>query len=263
MKGLQWHWIALWAVLMVVIAQPLGDFEVFGLRYYRFGFIEIVGRVVAALTLLLGMVLYAGLGWPLAVNRFARLLAVVLLVWEVGLNADVAYVSFRAANLCAHQGGMHIKQRVVVTGFEFGGDIEYWGARGFAYLERRYVDYYGNEALQRFELEDGKRVVSTVKAFESRYKVTGGSAPAGYGIERHDAAIRDRLSGEAIGEWVTFKIKPGWADRLVLVFLPRGDHAHWTCGDEAPDSAGSFSHRYQKRVYSVADLITATLQPFE
>ncbi|MCB1748537.1 MAG: hypothetical protein H6977_12575 [Gammaproteobacteria bacterium] len=262
MKGLAWHWLALWALTMAVICQPLGDFALFGVRYYRFGFVEVCGRGVAAIALLFGMVRYAGLTWPVAVNRFARLVALVLLTWEGALNADIAYLSARAHRLCSEEGGIHIAGTAEVEGFLWmAAGIEEWAAAGYSYLEEIRRDSAGNRIVRRARMVDGEPVFSVIAVPSSLYEVQLVWEVVGYRVERREVQVRNRETAAILGRYVAFEMRPGWFDELILRFLPHGHAAYWTCGNEVPSEVGDGADHDRTRVLGTGEFIRLVLKP--
>jgi len=234
---------------------------VFGMPYYSMGFVEGVAVPLGLLTVAVGLFVYRRRRLGGQFRASAVLVLSVVLAWEGLGNADIAYLSWSTDRHCATEGGLHVYRTVTTDGFLGDSAIDYWADYGFAYVEKLKPRSDGVAPVVRYVMEDGKLTWKRHAALRSRYEYSGlGMQGVGYQLERRREQVRDRDTGEVLGELVSFAIYPGLVDRFVLAHLP-GTWTPWTCGDRAPAGTGTYSPAHGMRLYSPKHLIKATLKP--
>ena len=143
-------------------------------------------------------------------------------------------ISYKAEKLCKEQGGLHIYKTVETDGFFGGGGIKYWSKYGFSYVENVGVGgkYY------RQSIRNGEKVEEEIDEFTSRYQVGVGGPEERINLRirrARSASVKDRQTGEILGELIIFKIYPSWFDIFTLSLLPV-EYNPWLCGEEAPEN---------------------------
>lgn len=198
--------------------------QLFGLRYYTWGFVEGFAKVLATMVFVGALVGYRARPLRARLKSSVRLTAIVVGLWLVIGNADVAFNSALANKLCLGEGGMHVYGHAEVEGF-VGRSFEYWSKEGFKYTE------VWNGKGQRIRVSNdagGQIQVQIVDKFISRYEVTGDETVVYKRFPRNRRFVRDRSTGEKLAEYVNFKIYPGLYDRLIISLLPAAS-SPWTC----------------------------------
>lgn len=250
--------LAGWPGPLLAVPPP---HAVFATPYYSMGFVEGMAVPLGLLTLAVGLVAYRRRPLRRRVRAVAVLLVGVVLAWEVLWNADIVYLSWLADRHCEAESGLHVYRTVRTDGFLGDSSIDYWSDYGFAYVEKLKPRGDGGAPVVRYVMEDGELTWQRHTTLRSRYEYSGlAMQRAGYQLERRREQVRERETGEVLGELVSFAIYPGQFDRLVLALLP-GAWQPWTCGDRAPAGAGTYSPAHGMRLYSPKHLIKATLKP--
>ncbi|MCB1860089.1 MAG: hypothetical protein KDI63_17600 [Gammaproteobacteria bacterium] len=161
----------------------------------------------------LALLLGAGLSWPF---------------W------DVYQIGREVTRLCQAEGGLHIYRTAETDGFLGAADITYWSKFGFSYVEQSYS--YGSEVI-RYTLQNGMPIHEKVAGIKSRYELLSTKYIENSYVERHIDLVRDRATGEVLGELKFFRVAPGKFDNFVygvtgLTFTP------WFCGNRDPSRQG-------------------------
>lgn len=233
----------------------------FGMPYYTMGFVEAAAVPVAVLVLAAGLFFYRRRPPRCQLGGAFVLAAAVVLLWEVVGNADMIYLSWQARRLCAAESGLHVYRTAQTDGFLGDSAIDHWSAYGFEYVEKLKPRRDGQPPVVRYVMADGEVTWARYPSLRSRYQYRGPlMRRVSYQVERRSRTVEDRTTGELLGELVSFAVYPGWFDRSVLAVLP-GTWRPWTCGEAAPDGAGSYDRFRNMRLYSRIDLIEATLKP--
>ncbi len=172
---------------------------------------------------------------------------VILVVATVWMHWDVYQIGQQAKKICEEEGGLHVYKTVDVDGFKGAYSIESWSKYGYKYVEAGHKD---KKIL--YSMEDGKVIEQVVDAFISNYEVAHKSIVINKHLKRSRSFVRDRSSGEVLGELVYFSIYPGWVDsqiwgRIGFTFTP------WFCGQESSTGV--------KRRLGSYDVVRATLKP--
>ncbi len=123
---------------------------------------------------------------------------------------DVLFIAINAQRLCHEETGTKIYKVVETDGFLGGVGMVGWSLYGFNYVE------YETAGFSRLTMVAGKEFRERIAAPTSRYELALESEVAAYGVERLTELVRDRTSGEILGEQSSFKIRPGWADDIFL-----------------------------------------------
>jgi len=163
--------------------------------------------------------------------RFKVSLVVVGVLWVSAIVVaywDVYQISKEAERLCREEAGMYVYRTVKANGFLGDSGIDYWSQFGFTYLEAEFI---GGRKM-RYTLHDGEVRKEAVDELLSRYEYTTDSEVLEMPFTRDRQFIRDRQTGEVLGEIVSFAVYPGWFDSHVIGLLgftwtpPRcvGDH---------------------------------------
>jgi len=217
----------------------------------------------------LGYIVYIPIGLAVLVTMYLLLLrkissisvrmfslvsiAVFLMTWPLW---GALTLSYEAENLCKEQGGLHVYKTAVTDGFVGLANIKTWSKYGFTYIE-----WGENNKKYRYTIKNNEVNRKEIPDFTGRYFSGGGKHEK---ITNHFARIRDyvkdRQSGEVLGELVIITIDPSWFDRAALNLLPV-EYNPWICGNEAPKGKGEYVPWEKKYVYGSSDLIKSTLKP--
>jgi hypothetical protein len=162
---------------------------------------------------------------------------------------DVIYISLKARKLCREEAGLHVYKTVEAEGFLGSTSIENWSKYGFRYVESIYKD----RKKTIFILKDGKVVSETVPEFISRYEYTRDSQVLKVPFEREQDIIRDRQTGEILGDLVVFYVYPGWLDSRLMGLLGLS----WS----PPRCDGDYKPWPQKATLYYTDLVKAVIKP--
>lgn len=171
----------------------------------------------------------------------------ILLIASVAMHWDVYLIGQQAKKLCKEEGGLHVYKTVYVDGFKGAYSIESWSKYGYKYVEAGRKD-----KKVRYSMRDGKVIEQAVDAFMSNYEVVHKSMVINKHFKRSRSFVRDRSSGEVLGELVYFSIYPGWVDSRIIgsfgfTFTP------WFCGNEPMLGVGDR--------LGYGDVVKATLKP--
>jgi len=183
----------------------------------------------------------------------ARLVTIAIL-WAGALLAafwDVYQIAREAQRLCAEEAGMHVYRTVEAGGFMGVSDIEYWTEKGFSFVEKEFA----GQQRYRYTLVNREVVKEQVEELWSRYEYTTDSAVLEMPFARTRDLIRDRLTGDVLGEVVAFKKYPGWLDSRFVGLVGFS----WTpprCDDDYPSQPG-------KRTHYIRELINAVIKPMD
>jgi hypothetical protein len=162
---------------------------------------------------------------------------------------DVYQISKEAERLCREEAGLHVYKAVEAEGFLGATGIEYWSEYGFQYIENETI--MGGK--KRYTLQNGEVVKENVKKFISRYENSKDMKTLLRYFNRHRKIIRDRKTGELLGEIVSFAVYPGWLDSRLIGLLGFS----WSpkaCDGDHPPARG-------KLRFSYIDLVEAVIKP--
>lgn len=253
--------IAVLALAPASLTAAPPSHALFGMPYYTMGFVEAAAVPIAVLVFSAGLFLCRRRPPRRQLGSALVLTAAVVLLWEVAGNADMIYLSWQARRLCATDSGLHVYRTAQTDGFLGDSAIDHWSDYGFEYVEKIKPRRDGKPPVVRYVMTDGEVSWERFPTLRSRYQYRGPQMRrASYQVERRSRTVEDRTTGELLGELVSFAVYPGWFDRRVLALLPGTWHP-WTCGEAAPDGAGSYDRFRDMRLYSHIDLIEATLKP--
>ncbi len=200
-------------------------------------------------TLVLLPLLYHWFIKPLVQSAGGRLLA-TLVVWAALFAVaygDVIQIARDARQLCKKESGLHVYSTAETDGIYGTVSREKWFKYGFSFAEFRGSRYW------RVTLKDGKEVREPIAAPTSRYEFALESTKVSNSIRRDSNLVRDRQTGEILGEQVSFSIYPGWADRKLLGFLG----FTWS----PPFCANGYAAPGTSRYPEMDELIRRTLKP--
>ena len=152
----------------------------------------------------------------LLLKRFSRSIRVasIAVIWAVGTlvaYGDVHKISKEGRRLCRQEAGLKTYRTVEATGVLGPTDIEYWADYGFEYVEGLYK---GEKT--RFTVNNGVVERRSIPEFKSRYQIDTDAQVYKDHFEKITVRIVDRKTGDVLGEIVSFKIYPGWLDKLYL-----------------------------------------------
>jgi len=195
---------------------------------------------------------------PLVYFKFARpryarwppRLAVLLAVWICAFviaYGDVYLIARDAKRLCEQEAGLKVYRTVEAEGFAGVSDIEFWAEKGFSYLET--VESSGRQ--WRHQVLNGKPTSEEVSSLASELELVHHSEPVDLRIAREKESLVFRSSGEVAAELLSFRIFPGFWDRLFV----RG--SGWT----PPMCEGPAVKSIYERSLTYKDLIFAALKP--
>ncbi len=175
----------------------------------------------------------------------------ILLVWVVAMFIaywDVYQISKEAERLCREEAGLHVYKTVEAEGLVGLSSIDYWSQYGFEYLEKESI---GGQKT-RFMLVDGEVVFEEVEDFLSRYEFFTKLEVIEKPFNRGRKIIKDRQTGEVLGEIVSFAVYPGWLDSRLLGILSFSWSPAGCDGDYAPEP--------QKSTLYIDDLVGAVIK---
>ena len=180
-----------------------------------------------------------------------RMLSIIVL-WAVAIVVaywDVYQISKEARRLCKEEAGLHVYKTVVAKGFLGSTNIDYWAKHGFEYVESLYKE--GKKT--RFTLNQGKVTSETIPGYVSRYEYTRETQVLAAPFEKEQDMIRDRQTGEILGEVVAFYVYPGWLDSRLLGLVG----FTWS----PPRCDGDYKPKPQKTTLYYMDLVKAVIYP--
>ena len=163
--------------------------------------------------------------------------------------ADVIYISLKARKLCREEAGLHVYKTVEAEGFLGSISIDYWSKYGYKYVE----DLYRDNKKTRFILKEGKVISETIPQFISRYEYVRKSEVLKAPFTRDKDMIRDRQTGEILGEIVAYYVYPGWLDSRLVGLLGFS----WS----PPRCDGDYIPKPQKITLQLSDLVRAIIKP--
>jgi hypothetical protein len=178
----------------------------------------------------------------------ARLVTIAIL-WVGAFIAaywDVYRIAREARRLCNTEAGMYVHRTVEAEGFMGVSDIEHWAEKGFRFVE---MEFAGQQRY-RYALVGGEVVKEHVDELRSRYEYTTDSTVLEMPFVRTRDLIRDRSTGEVLGEVVAFKKYPGWLDSRFVGLLGFS----WTpprCDDDYPPEPGKRTHHIRQFIDAV------------
>lgn len=161
---------------------------------------------------------------------------------------DVIIISLQARKLCREEAGLHVYKTVEAEGFLGDISIDYWVKYGFRYVESVYQN---RKAI--FTLKEGNIIRDTVPQFMSRYEYTRESQVLKASFEKGKDIIRDRQTGEILGDLVAFYVYPGWLDSRLVGLLGFS----WS----PPRCDGDYKPLPQKATLYYTDLVKAVIKP--
>ena len=226
-----------------------GVFEIFGTRYYTdcFGiilvipfFLWFIGGVIRTLVPALKK---KPVKWYWATVPAACSIAMLVAVFW-----DVYHIGQEATRLCNEKAGLHVYKTVQAESVFGVISIRPWGEYGFKFTEGE-----NDEGKIRYFYENGKPTYKTVDKILSRYEVVVRPhqrvAP---GIEVLKFEVKDRHTGEVLGEAINYSIDGGWADMAFWGITGFG-FSPWICSGK--DGEG------RRSVIYPSDLVKATIKP--
>lgn len=161
---------------------------------------------------------------------------------------DVILISLKARKLCREEAGLHVYKTVEAEGFLGAFSIDYWSKYGFKYVEGLYS---GNKT--RFTIYQGKIIREAIPIYISRYEYVHESQVLKTPFTRDKYMIRDRQTGEILGEIVAYYVYPGWLDsRLLGIF-----GFSWS----PPRCDGDYKPKPQMATLQHTDLVKAVIKP--
>ncbi len=118
--------------------------------------------------------------------------------------------------------------------------------------------------MNRWTMVESEPVRESITEYKSRYQLASSdkSTKLTKDINRTSVFIKNRYTSDILSELATIKIYPSRFDVIMLSFLPV-EYNPWLCGQEAPEGKGEYSPAHKKRLYSISDLIKATLKPIK
>lgn len=145
------------------------------------------------------------------IGRFVGLLATWVSLLAL-IYGDVLVIAGQAKALCQADAGLHVYRTAESEGLFGTTSVAYWAVYGFTYVEYQSVGY------TRVTMKNGKEILTKIDKPTSRYEYAIENKIIGRGIKEGRALIRDRTTGEILGEHTYFYIYPGWADTKFLGF---------------------------------------------
>jgi len=192
--------------------------------------------------------------YRLILKHFKRSIKIISIasIWIAAIFIaywDVYQISVEAERLCRDEAGLHVYKTVEAEGFlGYASDIEYWSEYGFSYIE----GFYKNKKT-RLTFQNREVVRETISEYISLYEYVTESRVLGAPFVRGKDIIKNRKTGETLGEIVAFKIYPGWLDSRLLGVLG----FTWI----PPRCDGYYRPDRQKRTIYLSDLIKAVIIP--
>ena len=173
----------------------------------------------------------------------------ILMLWVVAIFIaywDVYRIAKEAERLCREEAGLHVYKTVEAEGFLGASSIDYWSEYGFRYLEMEFVG--GKKA--RYTLAGGKVAKENVEKLLSRYEYVTDLEVLERPFNRQRQMIRDRQTGEILGEIIAYAVYPGWLDSRLLGFLGFS----WSpkaCDEDYVPERGKLRYSYRDLVKAV------------
>lgn len=178
-------------------------------------------------------------------------IASITALWVVAMVVaywDVYQISREARRLCREEAGLHVFRTVEAEGFLGDISIDYWAKYGFRYVES---PYRGNKT--RFTMNEGKVTSESILDYVSRYEYARDTRALEAPFEREQDMIRDRQTGETLGDIVAFYVYPGWLDSRLLGLLGFA----WS----PPRCDEDYKPKPQKATLYYTDLVKAVIKP--
>ena len=185
------------------------------------------------------------------VRRWWLRMLALLAIWGASFvlaYGDVLWNAHLAQQLCEREGGLHAKATATTAGFIALVDFPHWEAKGF-----RYVEYPVGSEKHRVSRVAGVALSQRVESFKSDHEVVTRNEVVTRAILRQRAQLIDHRSAAVLGEFVTFRLYPGWLDRALLARFGGGPLT-------APRCAGPGITRYIEFPNTTELLIDATLR---
>lgn len=235
------------------------EFSLLGMPFYSIGYIEVMAQLVALLAFLYAAKRHKKReGWPFLRAVLLSTLKVVL-VWELVWNAENLVTSLWVAALCKFQGGLRVYQTAEVEGYLGRYEIHDWREYGFRYVERLERRPYKEPTYTRLSITGNVKRTVRIEQPVSRYEVVQiAGAKSGYRTRRWGTVVRDRQTGEVLGELRHYVVKPGIFDSMILSILP-GASSPWDACDTRPGP--ELNAQGLRRSYGYGDVIKAVLKP--
>jgi uncharacterized membrane protein YraQ (UPF0718 family) len=190
----------------------------------------------------------------LVLKRFrlsVRFISIVALWVTAVLVAywDVYQISKEARRLCKEEAGLHVYKTVEAEGFLGASSIDYWSKYGFKYVEIETIMGGKN----RYTLRDSEIKKEKVDNLLSKYEYITDLEVLEIPFNRQRQIIKDRQTGEILGEIIAFALYPGWLDNRLLGILGFSWSPRACDGDYLP-ARGQLN-------YSYTDLVKAVIKP--
>ncbi len=155
----------------------------------------------------------ANWSWPIFWGSLTGLLLAII-------SPDMFLLGRQAIKLCRGEAGLHVYRTVNPQGEGICGLPDLVYNYGFKFIEKERA---GNK--MRYLLDkDSKEVSEKIKTLTCRCQYSSEATPVNSLIELEKEQIRDRSTGEILGDAKTFVIDYGWADQAVAIFGSK-----WRC----------------------------------
>ncbi|MGD9847830.1 MAG: hypothetical protein AB7T15_01950 [Desulfuromonas sp.] len=211
-----------------------GVWEIFGTRYYTYGFGLLfvfpfaIWFFVSLVLTLKGLVLERTFKW-----RGLVLSACLIVVTLVAVFWDVYQIGQQATKLCNEKAGLRVYRTAEANSVLGLSGIEHWSRYGFEFLE----DNSLRKGKLRLFMKDGKPTYKKVDQFLSRHELMITRKNLTPKIMIHQYQIVERSNNEVLGEILQFTIDGGWAD-MAFYGLTGFTYSPWKCeGDGMGDAS--------------------------
>ncbi len=124
------------------------------------------------------------------------------------------------SGVCREEAGIHVYCTVNSQGEGICGLPDLVYNYGFKFIEKERA---GNKT-RYFLDKDGNEVSEKIETLTCRYQYSDEVTPVNSWIELEKEQIRDRSTGEVLGETKTFLIDYGWADKAIPI-----SGSKWRC----------------------------------
>lgn len=159
----------------------------------------------------------------------AVVIPVFLIIAYVIPLGDVTLNSLAMAKVCP-KAGLHVYKQVKVEGyFDPSGSSEDLKRLGY-----RYIEYarFGEKPIRLERSSDGTIKKIQLENITAEYEVVYEASKIDDAIRAKQSRywIRNRITGESLGEWLVYGALPGWLDRFLVIRWFGGSMGG--CGDD-------------------------------
>lgn len=180
------------------------------------------------------------------------------IMWLAGLwfgavviaYGDVFLIAWQAERLCREDAGLKVYRTLHAEGVLGGVSLRDLQDIGIKYVEWRTPM---GRPTKRESYENGEYKYERINDFKSQVELAWQDLPRSNSIVESKTLLKERSSGNVLGEIIAFEFYPGWLDSRLLGLVGLS-WAPPRCDDDYPP-------RQEKRIYYTNDLIRKTINP--